>query len=371
MKIVKPNWKESILNVSSTLANYVGNEIDISQLNVLKKELNKNYKNVLFICLDGLGIYNLKKLLSKSSILRKNVVKTITSVFPSTTCNATTTFMSSKYPTEHGLFGWSLYFSELKSCVDIYSGKNSYSKKEIDTCKIKEYLKFEPFFYNSNIPVYTIFPKYMKYLQTKTNALNYNNLEEAFLILDSILKKDDKKFVYCYIPEPDNTMHNFGSASYKSKEILTKINNLIEELAKSNSNTLFVITSDHGQTNIQKYIELYKDKELMNTLKTPMFLEPRATAFFIKNGKEKHFLKIMKKYQNKVKVFSVKNLVNKNFFGPKTNKIKMLGDFIAVPKSDDELILMSENHQKFKGHHTGLTKKEMLLPLIIINKKLP
>ena len=129
MKIIKPDWKNSILNVSATLADYVGVKTDIDKIAILEKELNKNYKNVVYICMDGLGMFPLEQNLPKSSILRKNVAKSITSVFPSTTTNATSTLQSATYPSQHGLFGWSLYFEQLNACVDIYTGHNSYSRK--------------------------------------------------------------------------------------------------------------------------------------------------------------------------------------------------------------------------------------------------
>ena len=94
MKIIKPDWKNSILNVSATLADYVGVKTDIDKIAILEKELNKNYKNVVYICMDGLGMFPLEQNLPKSSILRKNVAKSITSVFPSTTTNATSTLQS-------------------------------------------------------------------------------------------------------------------------------------------------------------------------------------------------------------------------------------------------------------------------------------
>ena len=136
---VKPDWKNSILNVSATLADYIGVKSNIAKIDILKNELNKNYKNVIYICMDGLGMFPLEQNLPKSSILRENVKKTITSVFPSTTTNATSSLYSATYPSQHGLFGWSLYFEKLNSCVDIYIGQNSYTREPIDMSKIDDY----------------------------------------------------------------------------------------------------------------------------------------------------------------------------------------------------------------------------------------
>ena len=366
---VKPDWKNSILNVSATLADYIGVKSNIAKIDILKNELNKDYKNVIYICMDGLGMFQLEQNLPKSSILRENVRKTITSVFPSTTTNATSSLYSATYPSQHGLFGWSLYFEKLNSCVDIYIGQNSYTREPVDMSTIEDYLTFETYFSKSKIPAYIVFPDFMKYLQTSTKNYSFSTVEEAFDVLKEIVKVDEKKFVYCYLPEPDATMHNYGTTSKEAKAVIKNINKLTEELANQSTDTLIVVTPDHGQTDITSYIPLYEDKELISTLKTPMFLEPRATGMFVKKECEEKFLKAMKKYEDKIELLKTTDLIKDNFFGPKTDKLEMLGDYIAVVKNDYEHILFKKDSTRFKGHHTGLTKKEMILPLIMISKR--
>ena len=53
---IKPNWENSNLNISATLAEFLGAPNKNKTLKVLKDELEKGYKNVVFICLDGFGI---------------------------------------------------------------------------------------------------------------------------------------------------------------------------------------------------------------------------------------------------------------------------------------------------------------------------
>ena len=112
-KFIKPNFKKSNLNISATLAEYIGAPNKNATLPILEKELNKGYKNVVFICFDGLGIYPLKKNLDKNDFLLKNIKQKLRSTFPSTTTNATTSLMFNQLPLEHGWFGWSLYFENI------------------------------------------------------------------------------------------------------------------------------------------------------------------------------------------------------------------------------------------------------------------
>lgn len=99
-KFIKPNWKKSNLNISATLASFLGAPNKNATLPILKKELEKGFKNVVFICFDGLGINPIEKNLNNNSLLKKNIKQVLTSTFPSTTTNATTSLICNKQPLE-------------------------------------------------------------------------------------------------------------------------------------------------------------------------------------------------------------------------------------------------------------------------------
>lgn len=250
MKYIKPDWNNSILNVSATFAEFLGKESDITKIDELKNTLKRKHRNVVYICADGLGMFPLCQNLDENSFLRKHVVKTITSTFPSTTTNATTTLSSATYPSEHGLFGWALWFEKIKRSVEIYLGEDAETKEKVDMSLINDYLKFDPYWVNANKAVYTIFPPYAKYMQDGTHGYNFKTMDEAFHHLAEICKIEEDKFVYMYLPEPDSTMHRYGVSSKKAQEVISFINDALEKTVKENPNSLFVLTPDHGQTDI-------------------------------------------------------------------------------------------------------------------------
>ncbi len=92
VKFIEPNFSNSNLNISSTLAEFLGVENKNAVIPELKEELDRSYKNVVFICFDGLGINSIEINLPENAILRKNIRKTLVSTFPSTTTNATSLF---------------------------------------------------------------------------------------------------------------------------------------------------------------------------------------------------------------------------------------------------------------------------------------
>lgn len=365
--MIKPDWSNSILNVSATLANYLGKKVETTTVDCLENALKeKDYRNIVFLCVDGLGMYPLCSNLEPERFLRRNVNWTITSVFPSTTTNATTTLATGSYPSRHGYFGWCLYFKELDKVVDIFKGVDHYSQKKVDMKKVKDYLAITPYFASGcNRTVFSLMPQYCKDLQVGTKSENFAKIDEYFVKLSKILKQGNNKFVYTYIPDLDQASHDFGVRSAQAKVIIEQIDSGVEKIAKENPDTLFVITADHGETDIDSYISLYDDSELMATLKTPLFLEPRACGFWLKDGMEEKFLEVMKKYKDKLTLKKSSDMVREGYFGPNTEKTYKLGDYIAICKRDNDMILFDSKDTKFKGHHTGLSDKEMLLPLII------
>lgn len=365
MRLIKPNFKNSIVNVSATIANFLGATNNLPKIRLIEKYLKRNYKNIVYLCLDGLGIYPITQNLRKSSFLYKNIKKKITSVFPSTTTNATSSLQSALYPSQHGMFGWSLYFEKLNRCVELYMGKDYYTGEKVDMSEINKILDFTPYvnLAKSDYKINTVFPPYIK---SSVNNYYYKKNDEMFEKINQICSEDGKQFIYAYNGEPDHTMHDYGVTSSEAKNIINYLNDKVQQLMENNKDTLLIITPDHGQTDIKEYIELYDDQDLLKTLKVPMYLEARAVSFQVKDGQKEKFLNVMKKYKKDLKIFKVSDLVNKNFFGPKSDKLYLLGDYIAVVKNDYKIVLMDKDATRFKGHHTGLTKREMILPLIII-----
>ena len=90
------NYEENnLVNLSNSILTYFDVKTFHNTLEYLDKLLEeKKYKNVvLFVC-DGLGFYNLKKLLKNDDFLRNKEIYELSSVFPPTTAAATTTLLS-------------------------------------------------------------------------------------------------------------------------------------------------------------------------------------------------------------------------------------------------------------------------------------
>ena len=110
-KPVLPDYSNCGLNVASSVLRHFGapcahpTHPDVDAL--LGR---KQYKNIVVMPFDGLGMATIADHLPKDSFLASHIARQMTAVFPSTTVAATTSIESGDSPCEHGWLGWSMYF---------------------------------------------------------------------------------------------------------------------------------------------------------------------------------------------------------------------------------------------------------------------
>ena len=370
-KFIFTDFNKNILNISATLEEFLNCPNSNGTLTILKEELKKNYKTVVFIIFDGLGINPININLKDDSFIKSNIKDILTSVFPSTTTNATTTMLTNKYPMEHGWFAWSLYFDELKAAVNIFPGVNSHTNEPVDQMYKTKIIPTEPFYKYAHTD-YAISKVAPIYWSDGENLNKYvaSDIDDYFSLTKEICQKEGKQFIYLYCPEPDHMMHEYGVSSLESKITINYLNLKLKELYESVEDTLFIVTADHGQVDIDGYIELYKDEELLSLLEWPLFLEARAPAFRVKEGCNDEFVRLFnEKYSEDFELFETKDLIDQKVFCLTNNldKAYLLGDYIALAKTN-KIMLLGELANHHKGHHGSLTE-EMLVPLILLSKK--
>lgn len=366
-RFIKPDFNNNIINISATIAEFLGCPNDKPTLPALSRELAKGYKNVVFVILDGMGVYPVEKNLAEGAFFKKNTIQVLTSVFPSTTTNATTTYLTDKYPMEHGWFGWSLYLEELGRAVDIYPEVDSETGEHIEQGYMKKRLPVEPYYKNSKLyATNVVVPEFFD--DDYHNRYVWESVEEIYGYIAQICKKEGRQFVYTYCTEPDSTMHRYGVTSPEARRVINALNDGFEGLCGECADTLFIISADHGQIDIDGCIELYKDGELLSMLEWQPFLEARATAFKVKpQSRGKFIATFNKKYGTDFELFKTEELIKDNYFGGSGGHAELLGDFIAVGKTNKIFKLHARGHD-FKGHHTSLTE-EMEVPLILASSR--
>ena len=383
--ILMPNYNHCILNlITSILKNYEV-ETKYNTLEKIDKLLEKKYRNVVLVILDGMG-ENILKNISPNGIFSKNKIDEITSVYPSTTTAAMTTYYSGKPPIETGWIAWSQYFKEYGRNIDVLPERDSYTgeKLKVKNQKILDIIGYKTVYeqikeQNSNIETYEIMPSYCE-KKTKL-TMTANTVEEMCESIVTLCKNTQNKFVIAYNDNPDGIIHKNGCYSEETKKFVLEAEQEFEKMLQKLkcTNTLIILSADHGHQDINETIDILELKEIQECLIMPPTLESRMIGFFVKYNKRKEFEDIFNKlFKDKYILYSKEDLLKSNLlgYGNRHKKIEdFIGDYIAIAISDVRINIgtylsreMKHPDEK-KSTHCGLTKNEMEVRLIVFDLK--
>lgn len=345
--------------------------------------LGQQYRNVVLLLFDGMGV-SVLDMLPSNSFLRKHLVWTIQSVFPPTTTAATTSVMTGLEPLEHGWLGWSSWFYEkalsgelspaeyaeyLKKVNRTVHGRNvnlypntSNGKPAADFCVAERYMPFESVLdklNNRGIPAFHISPYSKPCAET---------VDDLFATVSTLCEYPERKYIYGYSPLPDYGIHDFGIGHPTVLNQLKRIDIGLEILASSLTDTLIIVTADHGMINT-KYVFMDDHPEVKECLLREPSLEGRAMSLFIKPGIRDFAERFNAAYGDIYDLIPHRRAL-KLFGSGNAHPLSasFIGDYIAVAKTGVTLSYDFDPHP-FKAAHGGGTIDELMIPLIVIKSK--
>ena len=372
MKITYPDYNNCLVNVSNSILKYYGVKNTHNTLAELDKYLEKEYKNVIILLYDGFGSNLIKRNLGEASFLNKNKVKDITSVFPATTTAATTSVTTGMTPTEHCWLGWNNYVKSIDKVVTMY----------LNVLKDTDLAAADYNVSRTEFPYVSIFEKINNVGNAKAYAVspyegityNAETPDEMYDKIIELCKNDEKKFIYAYCIEPDFSMHINGIEDDKSINLMQILNDKTQELSSKLEDTLLIVTADHGHITVGGHIILSDYPQIKDMLIRETSIESRATNFFVKKDKIEDFKEEFNKlFDSDFLLLSKQEVLDKDLFGTGTPNEKFydcLGDYIALAISDKVIADTTASESLIlKSHHAGVTEDEVLVPLIVIDKK--
>lgn len=379
--IVLPNYDHCILSTITSILKYYNVETNHKSSEKLDKVLNeKEYKNIIFLILDGLGEHILNKI-SPNGILNKNKIDCVTSVYPSTTTAALTTYYSGRPPYETGWIAWSQYFKEYGRALDMFSHNDSYTHDSLKNPLIDVYktvINYESIFNrienaSPDTKAYEIEPEYAE--RRSKRCIKANNIDELIMNINDLCDVKGKKFILAYSDNPDGVLHKFGTESEEVKTFIKEAEEKISHMVKNfDEDTLLIISADHGHKDIEKAYTLNDYPEIRECLIMPESLESRSLTFWVKEKmKEKFVERFNKVFEKEFWLMTKDEFLNKYHFlghGDKHYKIDdFIGNYVALSISGSIIrleTLLSEGKPVKKSTHCGLSKEEMEVPVIVM-----
>ena len=365
---LKNNYNECLTNLACSISKYFGVSYKHNTLDYIDTLLEeKKPKNVVTILLDGMGNSLLDKHLTKDSFFIKNRIKSISTVFPATTVAATTSMRTGLNPCETGMLGWTMYFDECDDTIVTYTkslkcDENNkvlqsaieYMDKYLTQTEVTDLINEETTFKGYKVVPY--------------DDEKYIDLDDMFNKIENICNNNEKKYIYSYCDEPDYTLHDLGTNDSEIKDIIINMQDRVYKLAQKINDTIIFVVADHGHLEAKNiFLENYQD--FLNCLEELPSIEPRATAFFVKNNMKKTFEYLFEKYFGKYfYLFTKSEIINMKLFGDGEENKKFrseLGDYIAISYTKKAFIYKGD--YPLISQHSGYSDEEVFVPLIVID----
>lgn len=371
-KIILPDYENSLLNLMAAIKEYYHLDNQFTPLSLCQPLLQDHFKNVVLVVLDGLGSAVLDTCFpNKDSFLHASKKGDFISTFPSTTTAAITTLLSTKAPSETAWIGWHQFFKEIDQDLILFKNRGYYDENYQPSYPVApSALPYEDIFSmlkKENIRTEMIYPKW--------HEKGVEDFPAFCKQISTYCQQPQEKFIYAYWDEPDSSLHQFGVGSKPVKQLVQKLDKELQSLYENlPASSLVLVIADHGHINV-KGINLYKDQDLCAMLTHLPSVESRATAFFVKPEYRFLFRQVFnRRYGRHFKLLTPHEIMRLGLLGPGEPHVRLfdfLGDYVAIA-TDCYCFYYKASKQKqkiFKSTHAGLTKQEMVIPLIGFFKK--
>ncbi len=340
-------------------------------------------KHVVLLIIDGLGYDYLRRRIPGGAI-DAGMRDPMTSVFPSTTTTAISTFLTGDAPQQHALTGWYVWLREIGMVASPLPYRTRAGSRMLGTCGLRSEALFDrrPVFDRIDRDTFMVQPAHLwdtPYTRAHTgNAMvkPFRELKQMFSRIRRITTGRKPSFTYAYWPELDTLGHRHGMESEQAVAHLNEIDqgvaDLINEIQKRD--VCLVITADHGfvDTYDESWVNLSDHPELGQMLVAPLCGEPRAAYCYVDAHRERDFEDyVRERLSNQCELYRSEDLIARGFFGlgqPHPRLRERIGHYCLIMKENYAIrdSLATEKHGKqMIGVHGGTSSAEMRVPLAL------
>jgi len=399
-----PEYRErSIVNLSNFVLKFFRCPTRYPSLEIKDKIKNpENKKKMIMFVIDAIGWENLQESASQSPSLREDLSifeqEILTSVFPTTTTAALTSYCTALPPLEHGMLGYTLFLTDYSSLVNMIMlappdfERDSLIPRGLNPLKFLNIPTIFETLQGNGVKCWTITSDLFsesgltKMHHKGSSKRTYSGMLEMFYqLLRTIEEEDSRTFIFVYWGLTDTDGHHWGTQSRPYQggiEYLFRMlrREVIDRLSQEQlKHTVFLLSSDHGQIDTTWEDEEWitsEDELFQNFVHPPIAGEPRAVYFNVrdKEGFSDYF---NQRFSKRFFLMDRNKAIDANLFSSATYPLSIsdrmlkehqyrLGDFVAIAK--ERYSLHFKHHGKsytLKGKHGSLTQRELMVPLLI------
>ena len=390
----------SILNIPAS----VGALLDVNGFTSpeLKPELFSSIaekpKNIILILMDALAFPRLESWLDEEqdliwhSLLKQGMLAPLTSISPSTTCAAITSFWTAAPAAQHGITGYEMWLKEYGVTANMIEHKPISYRGGAGNLSLAG---FDPATF---LPVDSITGLYLdvgveihafQHYSIINSGLSSMFMGEAirhpigtapdmWISIRELLESRGKnrKYIWAYWDHLDSISHFHGPDSERAKAEFLSFSSAFEHnfLNKIDpavrKDILVILTADHGQITTDKNDQIYNLKnhqkftDMLHLLPTG---ENRLAYLYIKPGNADHVKEyIQTSWPDQFDLIDPIEAVAAGLFGPgqpHPGIYDRLGDLIVAAKGNAYWWWAAKDNPLI-GRHGGLSPEEMLVPFL-------
>ena len=384
--MAEPNYRgASIVNLMASLIGARGGTSDYGELETLPAQALRHSRSIVLMVVDGLG-YNHLLRSRPGDAFRRYLRGRITSVFPTTTATAVTSFLTGTAPQQHGITGWFTYLREIDRVTVVlpFMDRESGLSLEASGHRVATLFGNTPVFDLIDTPSWLVTPRaiahspYNAAHRGAADLLPYDTMAEFFDAISAALAENTGfGYIYAYWPHLDAVAHEHGIDSPAAAMHLAALDQafglFVEQLGPD---TTVVVSADHGLIDSapHRHIDLASHPGLAETLALPLCGEQRVAFCYVRPQKRRQFEHyVRQELSESTELVPSSDLIARGCFGLGTPHPRLkdrIGNYALVMKDDYTIKDWLHREKPFQhiGAHGGLSDHEMYVPLILVQR---
>lgn len=383
--MIRPDYEGgSIVNLMRSLGEACGapTPLPYAPLRDLKVSLHGTARHIVLLVVDGLGYGYLQQ--NGGGVLHAHLHSRLTSVFPSTTASAVTTYLSGLAPQQHALTGWHMYFSELDAIAAVLPLRPR-GTGEFDATPDSlppRLFGHAPFVDRIARRSVVISPQaiadspFNLYHSGRATVRGYKTLGELFDQAKAAIRDaTEPSYTYAYYAELDTLAHIHGVGSPQVADQFAALDEAFGAFlaAIAGSDTLVLACADHGfiDSPPERQIDLAQHPDLAAMLARPLCGERRVAYCYVRPEQASRFEAYVREvFGGCMDLFTGREMIEQGWYGPGKADPRLasrIGDYVLVMRENWTLLDWVEGEKRYRqlGVHAGVSAEEMHVPLVI------